>query len=95
MLWDMPTAGTTCLRHTAQYAHIRGKLAGHAHVLHPTPELWTSLLPHRTQIIYTHDISFIVAHLDLGGGMRVIESGTGSGSMTHALARTVGGGMCK
>jgi tRNA (adenine57-N1/adenine58-N1)-methyltransferase len=28
----------------------------YAFVLHPTPELWTLCLPHRTQIIYTPDI---------------------------------------
>ncbi|RXG61073.1 hypothetical protein Avbf_18213, partial [Armadillidium vulgare] len=31
---------------------------GYAYVLYPTPELWTLTLPHRTQILYTPDISF-------------------------------------
>ncbi|KAK9511398.1 hypothetical protein O3M35_000062 [Rhynocoris fuscipes] len=62
---------------------------GWAYVLQPTPELWTLTLPHRTQIIYTPDISMIVYQLELVPGSHVIESGTGSGSLTHALARRV------
>ena len=62
---------------------------GDVYVLFPTPELWTQSLPHRTQIIYSHDISLIVTELDLKPGDSVLESGTGSGSLTHALARAV------
>ena len=32
---------------------------GWVHVLYPTPELWTITLPHRTQILYTPDISMV------------------------------------
>ena len=32
---------------------------GYAHVLYPTPELWSITLPHRTQILYTPDISMV------------------------------------
>lgn len=63
---------------------------GYVHILFPTPELWTLTLPHRTQILYTRDISFVTLQLDLRPGSVVCEAGTGSGSMTHALARTVG-----
>ncbi|RZF33971.1 hypothetical protein LSTR_LSTR012091 [Laodelphax striatellus] len=62
---------------------------GWAYVLHPTPELWTLTLPHRTQIIYTPDISMIIMQLEIRPGSVVIESGTGSGSLSHALARCV------
>ena len=48
---------------------------GYAYVLQPTPELWTLTLPHRTQIIYTPDISLIIHLLDLVPGSIVIESG--------------------
>jgi len=48
---------------------------GWGYVLYPTPELWTLTLPHRTQIIYTPDISMILFQLDLKPGSVVIESG--------------------
>ncbi|KAJ7274131.1 tRNA methyltransferase complex GCD14 subunit, partial [Mycena rebaudengoi] len=63
---------------------------GFIHVLRPTPELWTLALPHRTQILYVADISFITSYLDIRRGSRVIEAGTGSGSFSHSVARTIG-----
>ena len=32
---------------------------GYGYALHPTPELWTKCLPHRTQIIYSTDIALV------------------------------------
>lgn len=63
---------------------------GFIHLLHPTPELWTISLPHRTQILYSHDSSYIMHRLSIIPGTRVIEAGTGSGSFTHSFARTIG-----
>ncbi|KAI9216465.1 tRNA methyltransferase complex GCD14 subunit-domain-containing protein [Blastocladiella britannica] len=62
---------------------------GHVTILHPTPELWTRSLPHRTQILYQADIAVITMKLRLRPGMVVVESGTGSGSFSHSLIRTV------
>ncbi|KAI9349465.1 adenine-N(1)--methyltransferase catalytic subunit TRMT61A-like protein [Zopfochytrium polystomum] len=62
---------------------------GYIHILQPTPELWTEVLPHRTQILYLADIAMVTAMLDVFPGSVVIESGTGSGSMSHSLARTI------
>lgn len=62
---------------------------GWAYVLQPTPELWTHTLPHRTQIIYTPDISMILFQLEVKPGSVVIESGTGSGSLSHHFIRGV------
>lgn len=62
---------------------------GFVHVFRLTPELWTLNLRHRTQVIYHHDISLIIMMLDLKFNHVVIESGTGSGSLSHALIRAV------
>ncbi|KAH3854274.1 tRNA (adenine(58)-N(1))-methyltransferase catalytic subunit TRMT61A-like [Dreissena polymorpha] len=62
---------------------------GYLYVLYPTPEFWTCNLPHRTQILYTTDISMITLQLELRPGSVVVESGTGSGSLSHAILRTI------
>lgn len=62
---------------------------GFAHILPPTPELWTVSLPHRTQVVYTPDYSFILQKLMARPGDTIIEAGAGSGSFTHASARAV------
>jgi tRNA (adenine57-N1/adenine58-N1)-methyltransferase len=62
---------------------------GFAHILPPTPEMWTVSLPHRTQVVYTPDYSFILQKLKARPGDTIIEAGAGSGSFTHASARAV------
>ncbi|HUH98050.1 MAG TPA: tRNA (adenine-N1)-methyltransferase [Anaerolineales bacterium] len=47
-------------------------------------------LPRTTQILYPKDIGFILVTMGIGPGKKVIEAGTGSGSMTIALAYNVG-----
>ncbi|KHN95665.1 tRNA methyltransferase complex GCD14 subunit [Metarhizium album ARSEF 1941] len=63
--------------------------SGFVYVLRPTPELWTSSLPHRTQVVYTPDYSYILQRIRARPGTRIIEAGAGSGSFTHASARAV------
>ncbi|XP_046840364.1 tRNA (adenine(58)-N(1))-methyltransferase catalytic subunit TRMT61A-like isoform X2 [Xenia sp. Carnegie-2017] len=62
---------------------------GWIYMLFATPELWTVTLPHRTQILYNADISMTLLQLNLRPGSIVVESGTGSGSMSHAILRTI------
>lgn len=69
--------------------------SGFVHVLPPTPEIWTSSLPHRTQVVYTPDYSYILHRLRARPGMRIIEAGAGSGSFTHASVRAVYSGYPK
>lgn len=47
-------------------------------------------LPRTTQILYPKDIGFILVTMGIGPGRKVLEAGTGSGSMTTALAYAVG-----
>lgn len=51
--------------------------------------LWTQALPHRTQIIYDTDIAMLILLMRLSPGKRVVEAGTGSGSLTHSMAKVV------
>jgi len=43
-----------------------------------------------TQIMYPKEIGYILIHMGIGPGDRIIEAGTGSGSFTAALAHAVG-----
>jgi len=63
--------------------------SGFIHVLPPTPESWTTSLPHRTQVVYTPDYSYILQRIRAQPGSTLIEAGSGSGSFTHAAARAV------
>jgi len=47
-------------------------------------------LPRTTQILYPKDIGFILITMGVGPGQTIMEAGTGSGSMTTALAHAVG-----
>ncbi len=47
-------------------------------------------LPRTTQILYPKDIGFIFVTMGIGPGQKVLEAGTGSGSMTTALAYALG-----
>ncbi len=47
-------------------------------------------LPRTTQILYPKDIGYILIMMGIAPGQRVMEAGTGSGSMTIALATAIG-----
>lgn len=47
-------------------------------------------LPRTTQILYPKDIGYIFVTMGVGPGRKILEAGTGSGSMTTALAYAVG-----
>lgn len=62
---------------------------GFVYALQPTSQLITETLSHRTEVIYAPDIPFIISSLELCNGCTVIESGTGSGSLSVSIARAV------
>jgi tRNA (adenine57-N1/adenine58-N1)-methyltransferase len=63
---------------------------GFLYLLKPTPELWTRSLNHRTQIIvHELDQAQVLFQLHIRPNMTVLESGTGSGAMSHAILRTI------
>jgi tRNA (adenine57-N1/adenine58-N1)-methyltransferase len=55
----------------------------------PTPSDYIYSISHSTQIIYQTDIAQIIFSAGICSGKRVIEAGTGSGSLTSALAQYV------
>lgn len=58
--------------------------------LKPKSTLITETLAKKTQILYAMDNSAIVFKLDLVPGSVVVEAGTGSGSLSCAIAETIG-----
>jgi tRNA (adenine57-N1/adenine58-N1)-methyltransferase len=62
---------------------------GFCHLLKPTPELWARSLNHRTQIVHELDQAQIIFQLQLRPNFTVVESGTGSGAMSHSVMRTI------
>jgi tRNA (adenine57-N1/adenine58-N1)-methyltransferase len=49
-------------------------------------------MPRGAQVVYPKDVGAILVHADVYPGSRVLEAGTGSGSLTLALCRATGPG---
>jgi tRNA (adenine57-N1/adenine58-N1)-methyltransferase catalytic subunit len=66
--------------------------AGGAKLLAFRPTLADFVLKMRrgAQVVYPKDIALIIVYADIFPGATVVEAGTGSGSLTLALARAVG-----
>lgn len=47
-------------------------------------------MPRNTQIMYPKDVGYVLVTMGIGPGVQVLEAGTGSGSLTTALAWSVG-----
>lgn len=62
---------------------------GFVFVLRPTSDMYTRNLSQRTQILYTPDISQVLMRLELRPGVRVCESGTGSGSLSTSITKAI------
>lgn len=62
---------------------------GFVTILKPTSDMYTRNLSQRTQILYTPDISQVLLRLELRPGVRVCESGTGSGSLSTSITKAI------
>jgi tRNA (adenine57-N1/adenine58-N1)-methyltransferase len=71
---------------TQVFSHINAPF----YLLQPSLADLLNELPRTTQILYPKDIGFILVTVGVGPGQKVMEAGTGSGSMTTALAYAVG-----
>lgn len=71
-------------------SHVTTHLGATFYLLQPSLADLLIDLPRNTQILYPKDIGFILVTMGIGPGKRVIEAGSGSGSMTIALAYAVG-----
>ncbi len=69
---------------------ITGKRGEKAYALRPTIYDFLMKLKRVTQIIYPKDIGYILLRLDVGPGKKILECGTGSGSLLLAFAYAVG-----
>lgn len=80
LIWGMSVRLPQCLRRAIQEwigkpfgsrVYAKGSAGGQQgwiYLLSPTPELWTMVLRHRTQILYAADISMICTFLELRPG---------------------------
>ncbi len=68
---------------------FQGSLGAHFTVLKPTLTDYIMKSSRKTQITYPKDAALIVMLSGIGPGSRVVESGTGTGALTTALAHYV------
>jgi tRNA (adenine57-N1/adenine58-N1)-methyltransferase len=61
----------------------------YVYLLEPTMYDYVMKIQHGTQIVYTKDIGYIVARAGIGDGQKILEIGTGSGSLTSFVASIV------
>ena len=61
----------------------------YVYLLKPTMFDYVMKIQHGTQIVYPKDIGYIVARAGIGSGQKILEIGTGSGSLTSFVASIV------
>lgn len=71
-------------------SRITSHMGNPFYVLQPALGDLLKELPRNTQILYPKDIGFILVQMGIGEGQVVLEAGTGSGSLTSAMAFAVG-----
>lgn len=61
----------------------------YVYLLKPTMYDYVMKIQHGTQIVYPKDLGYIVARAGIGSGQKILEIGTGSGSLTSFVANVV------
>lgn len=61
----------------------------YVYLLRPTIYDYVMKIQHGTQIVYPKDIGYIIARAGITSGQKILEIGTGSGSLTSAIASIV------
>lgn len=69
---------------------IESSMAGQYQVFRPLLSEYVVSMPRGAAIIYPKDIAQILMSAEIGPGMRVVEAGAGSGSLTTYLLRALG-----
>lgn len=69
---------------------VEGAAGSRFVILRPTTADLTMKVRRETQILYPKDYGWLLAHLPLDSGARVVEMGAGSGALAVALALAVG-----
>lgn len=70
-------------------ARVRTHLGHAVLLLRPSTDDLMRNVKRKSQIVYPKDASYALLKLGVRSGMRVVEAGTGSGSMSMALAQAV------
>ena len=83
------TIEKTCAQKTLVDAGNKKENIKSFYLLRPTSPAISKSLRHQTQIIFPEDMSAICSEMNLKPGSNVLESGTGSGSLTHRLGLSV------
>ena len=61
----------------------------YVYLLKPTIYDYIMKIQHGTQIVYPKDIGYIIARAGISSGQKILEIGTGSGSLTSSVASVV------
>lgn len=71
---------------------VRSSRGGRMLAFRPTLSDYILKMKRGAQVVYPKDVGLILVYADIFPGATVLEAGTGSGSLTLALARAVGSG---
>lgn len=70
-------------------ARITTNKSKYVYLIKPTLYDYTMKLQHGTQIVYPKELGYIAARAGIGSGQKILEIGTGSGSLTSFIANIV------